>query len=195
MAISAWRDDAHRYGLITRALHWAMAAVFAWQFAGMIAKVTVGRTPATAVLVGSHAGVGTILMVLIVLRLAWAWYGRRHRPPHSRDLIGRAAVAGHVALYVLMFAVPLLALLRTYGSGRAFAPFGIPLMDASERIEWMMAPANAVHGFLGWTMLALIVGHIGMVIVHRVVWRDGVLERMAGPIQRPSASTTSARNA
>ena len=32
-----------------------------------------------------------------------------------------------MALYLLMWAVPAIALLRQYGSGRAFAPFGIPL--------------------------------------------------------------------
>ena len=89
-----------------------------------------------------------------------------------------------------MLVVPTLALLRQYGSGRAFAPFGIPLWPASgERIEALVAPANAAHGLLAWTLLALIAGHVAMVLLHRFLWRDGTLARMAGrgPAPRPAA--------
>ena len=64
--------------------------------------------------------------------------------------------------------MPALALLRAYGSGKGFSPFGLPLMPATGvKVDWMVAPANAIHGFLAWTLLALIAGHIAMVIVHR----------------------------
>ena len=176
-----WRDTPDRYGLVSRFLHWGMALLFAWQFAGMVVKVTVGRSPLTAFLVGTHASVGALLFLLILLRGAWGLYNLRRRPPHEPGPLGLAARLGHLALYALMLAVPALALLRQYGSGRAFAPFGIPLWPASgERIEALVAPANTAHGLLAWTLLALIGGHIAMVLLHRFLWRDGVLTRMAG---------------
>ncbi|MHB0704259.1 cytochrome b [Roseomonas mucosa] len=176
-----WLDTPARYGLVSRALHWGMALLFAWQFAGMVVKVTAGRTPLTAFLVGTHASVGALLFLLILLRGAWGLYNLRRRPPHEPGPLGLAARLGHLALYALMLAVPALALLRQYGSGRAFAPFGIPLWPASgERIEALVAPANTAHGLLAWTLLALIGGHIAMVLLHRFLWRDGVLARMAG---------------
>lgn len=176
-----WLDTPARYGLVSRALHWGMALLFAWQFAGMVVKVTAGRTPLTAFLVGTHASVGALLFLLILLRGAWGLYNLRRRPPHEPGPLGLAARLGHLALYALMLAVPALALLRQYGSGRAFAPFGIPLWPASgERMEALVAPANTAHGLLAWTLLALIGGHIAMVLLHRFLWRDGVLARMAG---------------
>ncbi|HWX50696.1 MAG TPA: cytochrome b [Roseomonas sp.] len=176
-----WRDTPSRYGLVSRTLHWGMALLFTWQFVGMLVRLTVGRSPLTAFMVGSHGGVGALLFLLVLLRGAWGLLNLRRRPPHAEGLSGRAARLGHLALYGLMLLVPALALLRQYGSGRAFAPFGLPLMPGFEgRIESLMAPANAVHGLLAWALLALAGGHITMALVHRFLWRDDVLARMAG---------------
>ncbi|MGE4338332.1 MAG: cytochrome b [Pigmentiphaga sp.] len=177
-AAARWLDSPDRYGLVSRALHWGMAALFAWQFTGMVLRLLLGRTPVTAVMVGSHAPVGTLLLGLVLLRFLWAWGNRHRRPRHERTPAGRAAWLGHAVLYVLMVVIPLLALLRQYGSGRAFVPFGVPLMEASDKIPWLMAPADAVHGWLAWLLLALIVGHVIMVLVHQYVWRDDIATRM-----------------
>ncbi len=190
MASIAWMDTPHRYGLVSRALHWGMAGLFAWQFAGMAVRITVGRHPVTAFMVGSHAGIGTLLLLLVLLRGAWGLINARQRPPHGAGLVGRLARLGHAALYALMVIVPSLALLRAYGSGRAFAPFGIQLFPGFQGgpIAWMTAPADAVHGLLAWTLLALVAGHIVMAIVHKVIWRDDVLHRMAGRSRPPQPS-------
>ncbi|WP_235035311.1 cytochrome b [Roseomonas sp. 18066] len=182
MALS-WRDTPERYGLITRALHWGMAGVFAWQFLGMILRNLLGRGPVAGFFVGTHTALGTVLLVLVLLRGAWGLYNRPRRPPQEGGWLGRAAVAGHLALYGLMLLVPSLALLRAYGSGRAFAPFGVPLFSGfpGGPIGWMTAPATAAHGLLAWVLLALIAGHIAMALAHRLIWRDAVLQRMAGP--------------
>lgn len=175
-----WLDSPGKYGLVSRLLHWGMAAIFAWQFLGMIFKVTLGKTPLTGFFTSSHASLGALLFLLVALRLVWALYNARRRPGYEASCSGLMARLGHVALYGLMFAVPSLALLRSYGSGRAFAPFGIPLWSAGEdRVEWMTAAGNAAHGLLGWVLLAIIVGHLGMAIWHRVAKRDDVWQRMA----------------
>ncbi|MCD9033198.1 cytochrome b [Luteimonas sp. Y-2-2-4F] len=178
---SRWLDTPDRYGLVTRLLHWGMAALFAWQFAGMAVRILLGRHPLTAFMVGSHKPIGTVLMLLILLRGAWGLSQWRQRPPHPGTLVGRAATAGHALLYALMLYVPTVALLREYGSGEGFAPFGIRLFPATgQEIPWMLAPADASHGLLAWTLLALVVGHVLMVVMHHWWWRDDTLARMTG---------------
>ncbi len=178
---SRWRDTPERYGLTTRLLHWSMAALFAWQFFGMGVKLVLGRHAFTAFMVGTHKPVGTVLMLLILLRGAWGLSQWRRRPPHPASWIGRMAAAGHALLYALMFYVPAVALLREYGSGRGFAPWGIPLFPATgEKLAWLMTPANLSHGVLAWTLLALVAGHVLMVALHHWWWRDTTLARMAG---------------
>jgi cytochrome b561 len=181
MANNRWVDSPNRYGYVTRILHWIMAALLAWQFLSMACKLVLGRTPLTAFMVGSHGQIGTVLMLLIVLRVIWAVCNRRTRPPHEQTWMGRGARAGHGLLYALMFIVPALALVRQYGSDRPLVVFGMRLMEPQPtKIEWLMAPANAVHGLLAWALLALIAGHVVMVMVHHYRWRDDTVSRMIG---------------
>lgn len=175
------RDTNLRYGKITRLLHWTMAGLFAWQFTGMGLKLALGRTPLVGFLTSTHASIGTILMVLFILRAIWGLLNLSHRPHHQAGLIGTAAKLGHVGLYLFMLIVPLLAILRAYGSQRGLAVFGMPVLPgAPEKVEWMVSPGNTAHGLLAWVLLALVAGHIAMVFVHRFIWKDDVLSRMAG---------------
>ena len=79
-----------------------------------------------------------------------------------------------------MLVVPAMGLLRQYGSGRTFEPFGIPLFSGFEgEIAWLVEPGNLLHGSLAWTLLALIVGHIVMAFWHRKKSSDtDVIPRM-----------------
>ncbi|ANF57421.1 cytochrome b [Halotalea alkalilenta] len=175
------RDSERRFGAISRGLHWAVALLLLWQFAGMLCKVLIGPSAITGFLVGTHKPLGALLLALIALRALWALGQLKHRPSQPDTLLGWCARLGHLCLYALMLLVPALALLRQYGSGQAFAPFGIPLFAGGfEPIGWMTAPANALHGWLGWVLLALVAGHVLMVVVHRRLLGDDVLPRMVG---------------
>lgn len=178
---SRWLDTAQRYGLISRALHWSMVALLFWQFAGMIVRLTLGRHPVTAFMVGTHKPIGVLLLILVVARGAWGLYNLRRRPAQATTLLGRLASLGHGALYALMLLVPTLAVLREYGSGKPFTPWGVPLFDGSAgEIASVKTLGDALHGELAWVLGALILGHILMVLLHQFLWRDGTLSRMAG---------------
>lgn len=176
-----WRDTRTLYGRITRLLHWAIAALMLWQFTGMVLKLALGRTPVVGFFVGSHQKVGTVLFVLIALRVIWALANRGHRPDHGAGLVGLAARLGHLALYAVMLLVPVAALLRAWGSAKPFAPFGQQIFAAqTPEIGWAVGFGELLHGEAAWLLLALIAGHVLMVCVHEGLWRDGTLSRMAG---------------
>lgn len=158
-----------------------MALLFAWQFVGMGLRLALGRTPLVSFFVGLHASVGLLLFLLVLVRGAWGLANLSRRPPPGAGWLGRAARLGHGALYLLMFAVPALALVRAYGSGRAFVWFDtLPLLAAGPKNEALVAPASLLHGPLAWLLLALVVGHVAMVLLHRWWWRDDVTARMFG---------------
>lgn len=173
-------DTPLAYGTISRLLHWGMAVLFAWQFTGMALKLALGRgSQLASFMVGTHGSVGFLLLVLVLLRAAWALAQRPQRPPHQSGLIGRLALLGHLALYGLMLIVPTLALLRGFGSGKGVRLFGVQLQQPTGvETGWMTAPGNLLHGNLAWVLLALIAGHVAMVAVHRYLWRDDVSGRM-----------------
>lgn len=170
-------DTPIRYGAISRLLHWGMALLFAWQFTSATAHWLFPDTPVEDFFWGTHYPIGVLLLTLVVLRAMWT-LANASRRPSSLSVMARL---GHFALYGLMIAVPTIALIRQYGSGRSLDVFGINLMTGfeGEEITWMTDLGGLLHGELGWTLLALIVGHIVMAILHRKLTHHDVLTRMA----------------
>lgn len=179
-------DTPVRYGSVTRFLHWAMAVLFAWQFSSALLRVFAEDTAIEKFFWSTHPSTGTLILVLAVTRGAWGLVNLGRRPDSGRGILGLLATGGHLALYLLMMAVPALALTRSYGRGRGLSVFGVQLFEArGTEIPALMTPANALHGLLGWTLLALACAHIFMALVHRYVWKDQVLARMAGRPSQP----------
>lgn len=176
-----FRDTHAVYGQMSRFLHWTIAVLVLYQFVGMGLRLIFDKQPWLSPFVAYHQPVGTILFLLIVVRALWALSNRNNRPTHGHHFWGRAASLGHAVLYVVMLAVPAIALLRAYGNDRVFAPFGFTIFPAQEPpIGWMVNLGGLLHGELGWLLSILIAGHIVMVGVHESMWRDGTLARMLG---------------
>ena len=171
-------DSIRRYGSISRLLHWGMALLFALIFSVSLVHFFANESALDQLLWPMHRSVGALLLLLVLLRAAWALLNAGQRPPH----LSRAAHLGHLALYALMFAVPIIALVRQYGSGRPFAPFGIPLISArpDDKIDWMVQLGGLLHGELGWLLLACAIGHTVMALWHRRHPTQNVMPRMLG---------------
>lgn len=175
-------DTPDRYGSLSRALHWGMAALFLVQFASAAAHFLLPReNPLREALWSLHTPLGITLFLLVLLRGAWGLVNLKRRPAADAGLIGKAATAGHIALYALMVLVPGTRLLAAAGGTRGLEYLGIQLFapNATET-AWMQAPAEW-HGELGWLLALLVVGHIVMAVGwHQIIKRDSTLRRMAG---------------
>ncbi|PTQ68290.1 cytochrome b [Celeribacter persicus] len=131
-------DNSASYGLISRLFHWTLAALIIWQFIGMGLRAIFGRQPFVSFFVGTHQQVGTVIFMIVVLRVIWMLAMRKRRPSHGTGWLGLAAKAGHGALYLLMLLVPVAALIRAAGSTRGFAPFGFTIFEKHEsEVSWM----------------------------------------------------------
>lgn len=173
-------DDRNGYGLVSRAFHWSMALLFLWQFISAILRVVAKDTMVYSFFWSAHHQLGFALLILVVLRGIWGVLNI-HRRPHKQNLAGKFASLGHLAIYGLMFIVPAVALLRAYGSGRGFSFLGIQIFEQTGvQNAALTAPGNALHGLLGWVLLAVIAGHVLMALVHHFALRDDTLRYMTG---------------
>ena len=174
-------DDPTRYGLVSRLFHWAMAALLLFQILGTLASNALGRESAVAEFMGPiHQPLGMSLFVLVLLRLLWAAMNAGRRPAQEAGAMGILAKAGHGLLYLLMLAVPAVALLRAWGGTRGLEVFGLQVFAPREvAINWAMVPA-AAHGPLSLLLLLLILGHAGAAVWHKRVKQDDVMARMVG---------------
>ncbi|WP_116600075.1 cytochrome b [Primorskyibacter marinus] len=175
-------DNPDRYGVISRTLHWGMAALFAAQFLSAGARLTLPRGDTFRELLWSyHHTLGVTLFLLVLLRGAWGLANMRRRPPAHTGLIGQAATAGHVAIYALMVIVPVAALAAEAGDIRGFSYLGIEIFPPRETRVASLQALEEWHATLGWIVGLLVLGHIAMAVGwHHLIKRDGSLERMSG---------------
>lgn len=171
-------DTSTRYGTVSRAFHWIMVLLIAWQFLGMILRLILGRSPVVGFFVGTHANTGAVILLLAGLRVIWALIHRGQRPAHGAGVLGYAAGAGHLVLYALMILVPVSGLVMVANGPYGLTLFGVQITPPAP--ELAAGGIKPPHGFMAWVFGVLILGHIGMVMVHEHLWRDGTLRKMLG---------------
>ncbi|MGV8995345.1 MAG: cytochrome b [Parvibaculaceae bacterium] len=192
-------NTRYRFGLVSMALHWAMAALFLGQIGVGIAMTGLALTdPLTFPLYQSHKSLGALIFVLALSRLVWRLVSAPPLAPAAMPRWQeRAARLTHYALYGALIVMPLLGWVIVSAS-----PYGIPTLlfgvielphlgfvvtsPAKAQIgEW----ASLGHLVLAWATGVLLLGHIGAALHHHFWLKDDVLTRML-PSRAPFQTVT-----
>lgn len=184
------RDTSAAYGLVTRLLHALTAALLLWQFSISALYKILGETPTLNSVAGfgPHRTIGLAVGLFALARIFWALGHADRRPRPAEGLSGRAAAVSHKLMYALMLVVPAIAIARVGAKGKGWNLFGVELFaETEEKAPWVTAVADALHGPLSWTLLALIAVHAGAAVMHQFVWKDALAGRMFG--RPPSAAS------
>lgn len=164
-----------RYSGLTRFFHWGMALLIVWQLLKFFDRIAEGEHWVGQALVPWHLSIGTLLLVLIVLRIIRAVRRRGLEPAAPGNAF--MVKTGHGALYAGMLLMPITGILTMVGNGYGLTAFGVQLIAQGEEVAWM-ASLGGLHSPVAWLLLVLIVGHIAMALIHQFVKKDGVLQRM-----------------
>lgn len=171
-----------RFDAMSIFLHWFVAIAIVLLAAveilrGELPKGSFLREALKAV----HEPVGTVVLAVVFVRLAWR---SLHRPPAMpaamRPWEIAAAKAVHVLLYALMLAIPLTGLAYTLARGRPvdFGLFRIAYpLDAAVGRQAARS-LRTVHELLGQAVLAVAFVHAAAALWHHYVRKDDVLARM-----------------
>ncbi|MGO1501476.1 MAG: cytochrome b [Marinobacter sp.] len=170
------KDSPERYGALTRALHWLMALLVAWQLLKLGDRIADGEHWVGQTLVPWHVSIGALLLVLIVVRLTWAINQRQQRPPPD-PAMALAVKAGHGLLYACLLLMPIAGIMVMLGGGYGVNAFGVQLIAKGEELAWA-ATLGSLHSPLAWLLTLLIIGHVGMALFHHFVKSDETLKRM-----------------
>lgn len=168
-----------RYSRTAMALHWLLALLIVGAFSVGVYMADLPFSPQRLKLFNWHKWTGICILALSALRLLWRL---RHPPPP--DLPGpawqlSAAHAVHATLYLLFFAVPLVGWAYSSAAGLPVALFGlIPLPDFVPADKALAQAIKPWHGYLAFTLAALVLLHVAAALKHHWVDRDGLLSRM-----------------
>lgn len=168
-----------RFTPTARLLHWLMAAmILAMLFIG-IGMVASDR--AYGSLVAVHRPLGVAVLVLAALRLAYRQMNPP--PPLPKAMPTRLQVLAslsHRALYVLMFAVPLVGWGMLSAGAYPVTLYGaLHLPPILPHDRTLYAVLRMAHTILAASLFAAFLLHLGAALLHAFLFRDGVFESMA----------------
>lgn len=175
------------YDPVTRRLHWLNAilalvtVLLAWCLLG-----SPRQGAARGWLLTLHASCG---IAILALMLFWAGWRLRHGAPPLRPTLRRIeaalAKATQAAIFLLFIAMPLSGYVSLAAAGKTVSFFGLvavpPLVPESGLLSQVAIALHLLGQFLIYALVGL---HVSAALMHGLVRRDGILERMLG---RPSA--------
>lgn len=138
-------------------------------------------SPAKFQLISYHKWGGIIVLLLVVVRIVLRLLkGAPPLPATMSPLARLAAHAGHLALYVLMLAVPLSGWLMSSAYGIPVVLFGVlPLPDLIAANPALAEQLGEVHELLNQLLLITVILHVLAALKHHFIDRDGLLQRMS----------------
>lgn len=177
LQMTAVRNQTHGLGRFSIALHWLMLLLLAAVYACIELR---GFWPRGS---GVREGLKTwhFMLGLSVFVLVWIRLAARWRTPllsRSPGWTRWPAAAGHVALYALMIALPLLGWRTLSAEGDPIPFFGLalpPLGGPNEALAEQVEELHATLGVVGYWLIGL---HAAAALFHHYVLGDATLRRM-----------------
>jgi cytochrome b561 len=175
-----FRNSATRWGWPAKLLHWIGALailvllVHGWWMTHLAAR------PDRIANYNWHAALGYDVLALLVLRLLWRWVNPVPALPSDlRRWERMAAQAGHIGLYVLMFAASVTGwgLAGTFRTPMSRDLLGLPIPQLVQDRSFHDLFEGS-HTILSYLLGALIVVHICGSLRHHFLKRNDILRRM-----------------
>ncbi len=177
------RNSSRRYGIISISLHWIFAIAVYAMFGLGLWMVTLSyydgwyhQAPEL------HKSIGVLLMMGLVIRVIWRHISPPPAAPKTHSKFTRiSAVAAHITLYALLFALLISGYLISTAEGKPISVFGIfdvpaTLADAGSQADI----AGVIHLWLAWSVVILSVLHGLAALKHHFIDKDDTLKRMLG---------------
>ena len=175
-------NSAEGYGSLTKALHWLVVALFAFQVVSALTMTRLGDDAAAErdALYNWHKTIGLVALGVAVARL-WARKAGE-LPPWAPGLTTRdQRVVHHAerALYLAMFVMPVSGFVYVMAGGYGVQFAGLfTLPNPIGRWEGLGEVAKWIH--MGGAILlgVALAAHLGVVLRHTVLHRNGLIRRM-----------------
>lgn len=172
-------ENPPQFALLSRILHWLMAAL-------LLAMLFIGAAMVTSLgnyhwLVAVHRPLGILILILAAIRVVNRMFTTLPPFPSTMSqLERRIATASEKLLYTLMFALPLVGWGMLSAGHYPIVMFGSfhlpPILPANPPLY---AVLRKTHTILAYLLFGTFLAHLGSVLFHTLIIRDRLLNRMA----------------
>ena len=168
-----------RYDGLAMLFHWVLAIAIIGTFSVGWYMADLPFSLTRLKLFNWHKWAGVTILALSALRLLWRL---THRPPADLPMPGWQKLGAHAVhwlLYAAFFAVPLSGWAYSSAAGFPIVWFGVlPLPDFVGKDKALAESLKQLHQFFAYGLGLLVLAHLGAVVKHVVLDKDGLLRRM-----------------
>jgi cytochrome b561 len=166
------------YGTTAKVFHWLVVALLIVQYliGWLMPGIHRGMKPGAAM--AFHVSIGTTILLLIVLRLAWR-LTHRVEPDSSLPSWQRlSAEAVHWLLYALVLATSITGWLFASFRGWSMSFFFLAPMPMLAENTAAGKIIDGLHQAMEWSLLTVIGLHVAAALAHLFIYRDRIMQRM-----------------
>ncbi len=169
--------DAAQYDRRTIWLHWLTAVLVVGQWIGAHTIDWFPRGPLRVDARSTHILFGLVLLGIYAIRVIWRATDGRRLPAADRGVLHAIAKGTHWTLYGLIAVTLVLGVFNVWVRGDSiYNAFTIPAYDPADKA--LRATIQDWHATAANLILILAGLHAAAGLIHRYVWKDGVLARM-----------------
>ncbi|MEL6791959.1 MAG: cytochrome b [Pseudomonadota bacterium] len=182
------RNTAEGWGWLARIIHWSVTLIILGLLGlGFYMTNFVEDVFEQFGLTQIHKSWGFTVFVLVLARMVWRLANPTPRLPDGMSPVEKGlAHGGHLALYVLMIAMPLSGWLMSSASplqelygikNKVFGLFEMPdpFVPGSQELETLFAD---IHYVCAIALTAVVAAHAAAALKHHFIEKDNVLRRM-----------------
>lgn len=169
------RSTPRQYGSVAVTLHWLAAIFIIFAFLmGALADNAVASATKT-VLLRLHIAAALIVLLLTALRIFWwSFFDRKPQPlQDAHEWQTRLANLVHLTFYIVI-----LGMIASGIGTMVLSGAGPALIHGDALPNFHDYPPRTPHGLGAKLLIALFIAHVGAVVFHQFIRRDGLLGRM-----------------
>lgn len=161
-------------------IHWLMAALVLLMFFGIIGFAQAVTDEERMEMLVGHSSLGTLISIFIIIRIYKRFIKKDAVPAQNISNIQRqASFAVHYAIYFLLVLIPVSGYLAASFHELPVMVFGnFNVNGGREFNQTLFENLRAIHQLGIFSLMGLLVLHIGAALLHGIVRRDGVLGSM-----------------
>jgi cytochrome b561 len=168
-----------QFAALSRVLHWTMAVMILTMLfigVGMVASLADYH-----LLVSIHRPLGVAVLLLVVVRFVNRLWNPPPPWPATMPRLERlAAAASEYTMYGLMFALPLVGWGMLSAARYPIVLYGpVQMPFILPQNPMLYAVLRKAHTVLAYFFFLTILAHVGAILFHTLIVRDGILMRMA----------------
>lgn len=176
------KNTPSQYGWLSIAFHWVSALTIIGMYPlGWYIDTLTYYDPAYRTVPDIHRGIGIILALVILSRLAWRFISPPPASLPQPPALKAISHLVHLGLLALVVVVIVSGYMISTADGRSISVFGWFEVGAIDfGINQQEDIAGAVHWYAATTLVCLAGLHAAAALKHHIIDKDATLKRMLG---------------